>query len=307
MSERREAARPVLLVTGGRGQVGFELVRELAPLGDVVAPPRDELDLADVAAIRRFVRRVRPQVILNAGAYTAVDKAESERALCFTVNAHAPGVLAEEAKLIGSALIHFSTDYVFDGASHIPYLESDIPAPINVYGESKLAGERAIEAVGGSSIILRTSWVYGLRGHNFLLTMLRMAREREELRIVGDQVGSPTWSRSIATATAQLLARISISGDYAGGVREHAGTYHMAASGSTSWHAFAQSILALDQRRNEHRCAQVVSIPTLAYPTAAARPRWSVLNCDKLANRVGLHLPAWDRQLELVMEGAVTA
>lgn len=292
---------PVLLVTGASGQVGFELVRELASLGNVVAPPRSELDLSRPETIRAVVRRVRPSVIVNAGAYTSVDKAESEKALCFAINAEAPGILAEEARLIGSALIHYSTDYVFDGRKTSPYLETDDPAHLNVYGESKLAGERAIEAVGKSWIILRTSWVYGTRRDNFLSTMLRMARQREEVRVVDDQVGAPTWSRSIAVVTGQLLSMANAAGGFVEGVGAAEGTYHLSSAGMTSWHGFATAILARDPARYEQRCTRLIPIPTEEYPTPAIRPRWSVLSNAKLTERFGLHLPSWESQLDLVL------
>ncbi len=203
---RPSGAAPVLLVTGANGQIGFELVRELAPFGTVVAPSRSELDLERPETIRALVQRVRPSVIVNAAAYTAVDKAESDRQRCFAVNAEAPGVFAEEAARVGAALIHYSTDYVFDGTKTSPYVETDAAAPLNVYGESKLAGERAIESVGGAWMVLRTSWVYGMRGNNFLRTILRLAREQRELRVVDDQMGAPTWSTSVAKATAHVVS-----------------------------------------------------------------------------------------------------
>lgn len=292
---------PLLLVTGGTGQIGFELVRELAVLGNVVAPPRTEFDLSRPESIRAAIRRLRPAVIVNAGAYTAVDNAEIERAQCRAVNAEAPGVLAEEARLIGSALVHYSTDYVFDGSKRSAYDETDSPGPLNVYGESKLAGEKAIEAVGESWIILRTSWVYGLRGSNFLTTMLRMARGREEIRVVYDQVGAPTWSRSIAIATAQLLSLARGAGGFTDGLRAATGTYHLSSAGMTSWHGFAAAILALDPARHEQICERLIAIPTNEYLTPASRPRWSVLSSAKLFTRFGLQLPSWDAQLRLVL------
>ena len=201
-----------ILVTGANGQVGWELQRTLQTLGDVVACDRGTLDLSDPDSIRGKVREIRPDVIVNAGAYTAVDRAESEPELAMAVNGVAPGVLAEEAKQLGALLLHYSTDYVFDGTKAEPYLESDAPNPVSVYGSSKLAGEKAVEAVGGAYLIFRTSWVYGGRGKNFLLTMLRLAGEREELRVVDDQFGAPTWCRTIAEATAQVVAKLSPAG-----------------------------------------------------------------------------------------------
>lgn len=297
----RGSELPVLLVTGSSGQVGFELLRELAALGTVVVPPRSELDLARPESIREVVNRVRPTVIVNAGAYTAVDKAESDRDRCFAVNATAPGVLAEAARRVGSALIHYSTDYVFDGRKTTPYVETDSVAPLNVYGESKLAGERAIAEVGGSWIVLRTSWVYGARGNNFLRTMLRLARKRDELRVVDDQTGAPTWCRSIAAATAQLLARAGGADRISEHIAQAAGVYHLSSSGQTSWAGFARAILSRDPRAAEQRCTQVVGIPTSEYPTPAARPAWSVLDNSRISARFGLHIPPWESELDRAM------
>src|SRR6185437_15649076 len=290
-----ESESRVFLVTGGTGQIGFELIRELAPLGIVVAPTRAELDLARPTSIREFVRRARPTVILNAGAYTAVDKAESDREACYAVNAMAPRVLAEEAQRLGAMLIHYSTDYVFDGTKREPYVETDEPRPLNVYGESKLAGERAIADVGGTWTVLRTSWVYGARGHNFMLTILRLAREREELRVVDDQIGAPTWSGAIARATKELIS--GCESDSRPTERPTSGIYHLSAAGATTWCKFARAILVADPRRQEQRSRRVVGIGTGEYPAPAARPRWSVLNCDKLAREFGIRLADWSQDV----------
>ena len=224
---------PRILLTGKNGQVGWELQRTLAPLGEVVVLDRRQLDLSDPDQIRERVREISPDLIVNAAAYTAVDRAEAEPEPAMAVNGTAPGLLAEEAKRIGAAIIHYSTDYVFDGAKTTPYTEEDAPNPLNVYGRTKLAGEQAVQAAGVPHLILRTSWVYGMRGKNFLLTILRLAREREELKIVDDQIGAPTWSRTIAEATAQILT----SGAWP--VSGASGIYHLTASGSTSWYGFA--------------------------------------------------------------------
>ena len=285
------------LVTGGSGQVGFELTQQLRALGDVVAPRRSELDLASPDSIRAAIDRVRPDVIVNAAAYTAVDRAESERDACFDVNARAPGLLAEEARRIDAALIHFSTDYVFDGTKAAPYVECDDARPLNVYGESKLAGERAVESVGGAWLILRTSWVYGLRGQNFLRTILRRAREADELRVVDDQIGAPTWSRSLAAATARLLASRA-SESLADRIRDVAGVYHLTSAGSASWFEFARAILDVDGGM-DRRPVRLVPIPTAEYPTPARRPAWSVLDCTKSAHVLGVRLGSWEAELTI--------
>jgi dTDP-4-dehydrorhamnose reductase len=297
-------AKPVrhgdtIVVTGAAGQIGYEAVRQLAPLGKVVGLTRADLDLANAAAIRETIRALRPRVIVNAAAYTAVDRAESERELCVAINADAPAVLAEEACRLRALLVHYSTDYVFDGSKGAPYTETDPPAPLNVYGATKLAGDQAIQAAGGAYVILRTSWVYGTRGTNFLCTMLRLARERTELRVVNDQVGAPTWSRSIAGMTADMVGReLSRGGDFGTDV---SGLYHLAAAGSTTWYEFARCILEGDPRRHEQVCRAVIPISTAEYPTAARRPAYSVLDCTAFSDRFRLSLPEWREQLALVL------
>ena len=277
--------RPAILLTGARGQLGFELARVLAERGDVVALDRAALDLGDADAIVETVRRVAPQIIVNAAAYTAVDRAESEPALAGAINARAPEVLAAEARRLDALLIHYSTDYVFDGASQAPYDEDAAPNPLNVYGESKLAGERAIGASGAAHLVLRTSWVYGWRGQNFLLTMKRLGAEREELRIVADQFGVPNWSRALAEATATLLR---------GGVAalaERSGTYHMSARGRASWYDFACAIFNCAARPS------LVPIATADYPTAARRPASAVLATAKFERTFGFALTDWREML----------
>jgi dTDP-4-dehydrorhamnose reductase len=273
-----------ILLTGGNGQVGGELRKALALLGEVAAFGHAELDLADAARVRDAVRAANPDVIVNAAAYTAVDKAESEREAAFAVNALAPGVLAEEAKKSGALLVHYSTDYVFDGAKAAPYVEEDEPNPINVYGASKLAGERAIAASGCRYLILRTSWVYGPRGSNFMLTMLRLAKERPELRVVDDQVGAPTSSLAIARATVQALR----PGAH--------GLYHLAAAGQTSWCGFARAIL-----KRAGIATPVTAIRTEDYPTPAKRPRNSRLDCARLRADFGISMAPWEEGLAEAM------
>jgi len=274
-----------ILLTGRNGQVGYELERALAPLGEVIALDRARLDLSDPTAIQHVVRDARPEVIVNAAAYTAVDRAESEPALAGAVNAVAPGVFAEEARRCGALLVHYSTDYVFDGEKQTPYVEDDAASPINAYGKTKLEGERAIQASGCRSLILRTSWVYGPRGHNFLKTVLRLARERSELRMVDDQIGAPTSSAAIALATVEMLGRTGPEG-----------LFHMTASGETSWRGFAEAIVA----RN-HLQVRVVGITSQDYPTPARRPRNSLLDNGKLKSAYGLALGSWQHQLDEVV------
>ena len=284
------SARPILL-TGVTGQVGGALRPLLERFGEVVAPTHATLDLADPDSIRRAVREAAPALIVNAAAHTAVDKAESETDLAMAINGTAPGVLAEEARKCGAPLVHFSTDYVFDGAKPRGYVETDRCNPLNAYGRTKLAGERAVAAAGGAYLIFRTSWVYGLSGRNFLLTIRRLAAERKELRIVDDQTGSPTWSQAIAEATARVLA------ERWGGTRADldgaSGLYHMTASGSTTWCRFARAIVKETGKTD----VIVKAIPTIDYPTPATRPARSVLSNAKFRRAFGFALPTWRDQL----------
>ncbi len=287
-----------IMLLGKNGQVGWELQRTLAPLGEIVAYDLEDLDLTDQGAIRSTTRRVAPQVIINAAAYTAVDKAEEEAELALAVNGTAPGILAEEAALSNALLIHYSTDYVFDGSKKSPYTEKDTPNPINVYGKTKLAGENAIREAGCPYLILRTSWVYGLRGKNFLLTIQRLAAERDELTIVNDQHGAPTWSRLIAQATAQLLSRFSTADS---GKIER--LYHLTAAGETTWFDFAGAILEYDrQNRNGQRSPLLKAIKTESYPTPAARPLYSVMDNSLIMEQLALMMPHWRKQLELALD-----
>lgn len=282
-----------ILLTGATGQVGYELERSLQACGTVVAPPRAVADLADADQLRAVVRAVRPTLIVNAAAYTAVDRAESEPALAWRINAEAPAVLADEARALGAAMVHFSTDYVFDGSKAGPYTETDAPAPLNVYGQSKLAGEQAVAAAGIAHLILRTSWVYGMRGNNFLLTMLRLARTQSALRVVADQRGAPTWSRTIAGKTAHLLGLAQAGGHP--WWDQHSGVYHLACQGQTSWHGFAEAIMA-----GAGLSCPVAPIASADYPQAARRPANALLDCDKLISRFG-PLPDWEQALILCL------
>ncbi len=274
-----------ILITGKDGQVGWELRRLLAALGDVVATDRRELDLRDANAISRTVRKTSPDIIVNAAAYTAVDNAESEPDIAMQVNAIAPGILAEEAKRLGALLVHYSSDYVFDGSKKSPYQEDDAPNPLGVYGRSKLEGERAIVASKCRHLIFRTSWVYSSRGRNFLLTILKAAREKPELQVVDDQFGAPTSSSAIADATAHALQMHGAQG-----------LYHMTAGGQTSWFGFAQTIL-----RNAAISTPVAPIRSDQYPAKVTRPRNSVLDNSRLEGAFGMTLPDWESQLEQVM------
>ena len=274
---------PRILLIGKIGQVGWELRRTLAPLGQLVVVDFPEIDLTAPDSIRHWVRETRPDVVLNAAAYTAVDKAESEPDKAMRINGDAPAILAEETAKLGGLLVHYSTDYVFDGTKTAPYLETDTPNPLGVYGRSKLAGDSAIQAAGVRHLIFRLCWVYGARGQNFLLTMKRLAREREKLRVVRDQVGSPTWSRMIAEATALALKQVLSSSD----PTAFTGLYHLAASGITSWHGFAQAIIDRIPP-DAKKCSAVEAITTADYPTPARRPAYSALSCLKLERVFGL-------------------
>ncbi len=276
---------PILLI-GRNGQIGRELRKALAPLGKVAALDRAALDLASPDSIREVVRRIAPGLVVNAAAYTEVDKAEAEPELAMAVNAVAPGILAEEAKRLGAPLVHYSTDYVFDGSATRPYRETDAANPLGVYGRGKLAGEEAIRAVGPVHLILRTAWVYSMHGHNFLLTIQRLARERDELRIVADQRGAPNWAGHIAEATNAILCL--------GELAEKSGVYHLSAAGETTWHGFAEAIVAAMRGAGEDvRAKRVAPIATRDYPTPARRPAYSVLDCTKLRETFGVEFLDW--------------
>lgn len=281
-----------ILLFGKDGQVGFELQRSLAPLGEIIAFNRQQLDLRDTAAISNSIYQHRPDWIVNAAAYTAVDKAETEIALATQINAQAPEVMALAAKQTGSGLLHYSTDYVFDGSKTAPWLETDIASPVNAYGQSKLIGEEAIQASGCQHLIIRTSWVYDGRGQNFLNTMLRLAQSKDSLTIVDDQIGAPTWSRHIADASSHLL-RMATAPDN--------GVYHLTASGQTSWFGFASAIFERAAATGK-KVPKITPIHSKDYPTLAVRPINSLLNGQKLYKKFGLRLPDWQQSLSLVMQ-----
>jgi len=288
-----------ILITGRNGQVGWECQRSLQVLGTLICVERADCDLAQPDALRAVIRTVAPDLIVNTAAYTAVDRAESEPDLARAVNAEAPALIAAEARQLGAALIHLSTDYVFEGNQPTPYREIDTPNPLSVYGQTKWLGEKAILESGAAALTLRTSWVYTDRGHNFVRTIMRLAREREELRVVNDQWGAPTWARSIAEAIAGIVARAgndreSIASEF----HERGGVYHMTAAGRTNWHQFAERILAQvpDPAR---KLKAIVPITTAEYPTAARRPANSLLSCDRLAQEWDVSLLQWDEAFDL--------
>jgi dTDP-4-dehydrorhamnose reductase len=285
-------SRPRILLTGRTGQVGWELQRTLACLGELTCFDSRSMDLNDSAAIGSGVERARPDIIVNAAAYTQVDKAESDRDAAHRINAIAPGLLAEHAERLGAIMVHYSTDYVFDGTGEHRWSEDDAPNPLNVYGETKLAGEQAVASVCARHLVLRTSWVYGTRGANFLLTMRRLMQERDALNIVNDQVGSPTWSRMIAEATSQVLTLVNA------GCNDAWGIYHLTSSGSGSWFDFASAIR--EHGDGAYR-AELSPIPTSAYPTPATRPLNSRLSNHKLRETFGIALPDWRDALDLCL------
>lgn len=288
-----------ILLTGKNGQVGWELQRTLATLGQVVALDSKALDLTDASALRRAIQDIRPDIIVNPAAYTAVDKAETEPEIAMAVNATAPAVMAEEAKKSGALLVHYSTDYIFDGSKAGAYLEQDQPNPLGVYGKTKLLGEQAVRSSGCKHLIFRTSWVYGTRGKNFMLTMLRLAKERSELRVVDDQIGAPTWSRTLAEIPAQILAQLYAPSSSAERIEQVSGTYQLTSSGSISWCGFTAEIL---------RVADIASKPALQpittadYPTPTARPKNSVMSNAKLQQTFGLTAGDWQDNLRLCMQ-----
>lgn len=279
-----------VLITGQHGQVSRELQLQLQGLGELIVLGRDQLDLANVDQIRQQIQAHRPDLIINAAAHTAVDQAESEPDAAFAINAIAPGVLAEEAKALGIPLIHYSTDYVFDGSKPAPYTEADTPNPLGVYGQSKLAGEEAIAAVGGEYLILRTSWVYSSHGKNFLLTMQRLLQEKPQMRIVADQIGAPTWAGSIARSTRALIER------WQAGEPGEWGVYHLTNQGETSWFGFAEAI-GEHLRTQGKACAELEAIPSSAYPTPAKRPLNSRLDCSRLQQQWHVSQPSWQDAL----------
>lgn len=292
-----------ILLFGKNGQIGWELQRSLAPLGELIALDRHSIDLcgdlADPGGIKSAVERVRPDVVVNAAAYTAVDKAESDPATAHVINAAAPEALAQAATAVGAWLVHYSTDYVFDGSGSKPWAEGDPTGPLSVYGRTKLAGEQLISAHCAQHLILRTSWVYAARGGNFAKTMLRLAGEREQLTVINDQFGAPTGADLLADVTAHMLRRVQEAGS-----PSLAGIYHVAAAGETSWHGYAGFVINSARAAGmalKASSATVVSVPTTAFPTPAVRPHNSRLNTARLQNTFGLQLPAWQNGVKRML------
>lgn len=284
-----------ILLTGKTGQVGYELQRSLQGLGEVIVLDRSQMDLANLGQVREVIRAIKPNLIINSAAYTTVDKAESEPELAMRINGDAPGVMAEEAKKLDAVMIHYSSDYVFDGRKSTPYVETDPTCPINIYGATKLAGEQAIQAAGIPHLILRTSWVYGMRGKNFLMTTLRLAQERDELHIVADQHGAPTWCRTIADTTAHIVAQSKGTHQTQDWWQQRSGIYNLASQGQTTWYGFTQAILENTTIANKPR---LVPIATQDYPLPAKRPAYSGLSSERMA-RMFCELPSWDAALRL--------
>ena len=279
-----------ILLTGKNGQVGWELNRSLSTIGTVIALGRDQIDLSKPETLGSVIQEIKPNIIINAAAYTAVDKAESEPELAMTVNGIAPGVIAEEAKKIGAGMIHYSTDYVFNGKATAPYKEEEPPCPLSVYGKSKLAGDKGIMQAGIPHIILRTGWVYSLRGSNFLLTMQKLAQTKNQIKVVDDQIGSPTWSKAIAEGTTRILEHCRSAGKSK--IFSHSGIFNMSCGGETSWFGFAKKIFELSGKDTE-----LISIPTVEYPTPAVRPESSLLSNRKLKQVFHHEMPHWQDAL----------
>ena len=291
-----------LLLFGTTGQLGWELNRILPTLGELTALDYPDIDFSRAESVRQVIRSIRPHVIVNAAAFTAVDRAENEPDSVYAINSDAPGIIASEAKAIGSAFVHYSTDYVFDGTKGEPYTEQDTPNPINVYGKSKLAGEQAIEQTGGSYLILRTSLLYSLRGESFVTNVLKWSRQQETMRIVTDQVSNPTWCRMLAEVTTQVLA--SGHRDIAGWLAERSGMYHCAGDGYASRFEWAREILKHDPHRKEQVVKSLQAAQTADFPTPAQRPLFSALNCDHFHSSFKMRLPDWKYAMKLAMNNS---
>jgi dTDP-4-dehydrorhamnose reductase len=290
-----------ILLFGKNGQLGWELRRTLAPLGEIAALDYEDIDLVDADALRTKIAEFHPELIVNASAYTDVDGAERDREKALAINARAPQIMAEQAKLLGASLIHYSTDYVFDGAKKAPYTEGDAAHPLNAYGDSKLAGEDAVKAEAGTFLILRTAWLYSMRGNNFVTKVLHWSRLHQKLHIVDDQISNPTWARILAQLTAHVLGH---GIDY---LRERVGLYHLAGGGHASRYDWAQVILKYDPHPEQQIATEVVRASTSDIPTPANRPLYSALNCDRFAEVFGLRAPPWEQELKLALADSIPA
>jgi dTDP-4-dehydrorhamnose reductase len=290
-----------ILLLGKNGQLGWELRRTLAPLGEVVALDYPEIDLIRPDTTCRLIREIRPEIVINAAAYTLVDQAEEELEIATAINASAPGKLAEAASDAGAAFVHFSTDYVFDGSKGSAYTETDSPNPLNVYGKSKLSGEQAVAQIDGAYLIFRTSWVYSMRRDSFVTKILDWARQKRSLRVVIDQVGNPTWARALAEITGLVIARTG--GDHIGWINQVRGIYHLAGDGFTTRYDWARSILSYDPHKAEQVVAEITPARTEEFPTPARRPPNSSLDCSLFKKRFDLQLPPWEEALKLALEG----
>jgi len=297
--EQKPEGKPEIVVFGKNGQVGHELLNALSNIAIVHSFDMDVVDFTKEKTITATLKQIKPDIIINAVAYTAVDKAEQEQDLAHQVNARGPQVIAEFAEKYNTLFIHYSTDFVFDGQSDKPYLESDIPNPLSVYGSTKLAGEELVLNSGCKSIVLRTSWVYGLRGANFVLTMLRLAHKLEQMKVVDDQLGSPVWCGYIAQTTAKIIENLLHDSPDLSHIDENKlGLFHITASTYTSWYGFAQAILEKDPNKKQQICHELSPIPSSEYPTPAERPKWSVLDNSKLQSTFNLDIPSWEEQFE---------
>jgi dTDP-4-dehydrorhamnose reductase len=298
-----------ILLTGSTGQLGHALQRALSPLGQIIIPSREQMNLSEPDRVRSTIQEIRPDLIVNPAAYTAVDQAENEPNLARTINAISPGVMAEEAKKLGAGLIHYSTDYVFDGSKRdasgglLAYTEADVPCPLNVYGKTKYEGEQLIRASSCNHLIFRTSWIYSKFGKNFLLTMLRLAKERDEIRVVNDQWGAPTSAVWLAQSTSTLLRQLQSTASRQTWWAEHSGLYHLTSAGFTTWHGFTEEILRLAALENvlEKTAPRLIGIPSIEYPTPAKRPLNSTLNSDLSREKFSLVIPSWQSELKHCM------
>jgi dTDP-4-dehydrorhamnose reductase len=288
-----------ILLTGKTGQIGEELNNIIGDLGNLIAVDKEQLDLSKPNSIEPVILDIKPDIIINSAAYTAVDKAEEEPDLAMTVNAVAPGLLAKAARKVGAGLIHYSTDYVFDGCSEISYKEEDLPNPLNVYGKTKLAGEQAIAEVGIPFLIIRTSWVYSLHGKNFLRTIKKLAEEKDTIQVIEDQIGAPTWARSIALKTHQIIKQCLNKKWLETKESNLSGIFHVTSQGKTSWHGFAREVLNM---YNTSQNIKLIAIPTSDYPTPAVRPANSLLNNEKIHKVFGIDMPQWEDALKDCMD-----